>query len=994
MFYTERTIASTVTLDLLISHLAAQHHSRANDYWKSIKLRARRILLILLDLGVASQVFSFLDQGWDDLQLPFSREQLPELPLTGELEARDEKLEKRFYERQWRYLLRDINEGDCVEFAEEEEVPVEVVSAFGGPEGYRIGVRKGSLQHVQQVVTGHVTGFGLGQGGSAGEKPTAVEDRVTLADQPAGMVFTRRRVPLIGSKEQQSGGQEGTAGYTSMMMREDFLREVVAIRCLNLHNEHLARYFASYTHLGNGYMLFTPATTEHTFKSILSSGTLPSSVKHLEKGQQRRLVMNWIHCLVDTVCWLHSKGLAHGAIKPSNIFLAEHNNLPVLADFHTRTNPTGPVTDKGQAQHFDKEAYDYAAPELARYHRPTQPSTAANISPESWRGTVTSHAARPSTSASISRPVSPSWPFHHTSPAPNYHLPSPSSPTSSQTHHLQALQEADIFALSCIILDILSFLVFKKQNGVRAFAAHRAANPKHKTSGRGGALPDSSFHRNLDQVKSWMAALVRAAEEKVAVSKKKKHTFGGIGSKLHFSGLGLHMGLGHGHGHGASGSSSSDEGSDHGYGEKKDALEGVGMMVKVMEGMLNPDPTQRKTALEVQGGTYLALREGCGIDEPHCVHGHGPSPLGRLTTKTPSPTRTPKQTTPTPSMYGGRMRSNSAISMTSGSPSAASTSFPVPGLGSRSFSISNMASASRWSHSTSSRSSTSSSSFGFPHGFFSSIGGGQSHSRGNSHEYKNGQPRQRRTSSRASGPKQLLTVPSSMSSATLSLPTRPRTATPTASSASTITQHHQQHQQPQPRASVSTLRGMPAPRSQSSTRAQSQSRNQSRCGSRTRGDHHQDGNGNGHGHGQGDGEAGHTIWKRILYAGSGNGTVSGSGSHGDNNNNESRSGSISSHHHPPEAATPATTPAPAAALVHQSSASKLAGRLKRKPKKATANPRGVGGGVSASSNYRRMSRSSSRTSLTSLSLTKSWRERRHGSGGSGTALFGVSAAGS
>ncbi|CCC10964.1 unnamed protein product [Sordaria macrospora k-hell] len=862
-------------------------------------------------------------------------------------------------------LLRDINEGDCVEFAEEEEVPVEVVSAFGGPEGYRTGVRKGSLQHVQQVVTGHVAGFGLGQGGSAGEKPTAVEDRVTLADQPAGMVFTRRRVPLIGSKEQQSGGQEGTAGYASMMMREDFLREVVAIRCLNLHNEHLARYFASYTHLGNGYMLFTPATTEHTFKSILSSGTLPSSVKHLEKGQQRRLVMNWIHCLVDTVCWLHSKGLAHGAVKPSNIFLAEHNNLPVLADFHTRTNPTGPVTDKGQAQHFDKEAYDYAAPELARF----------NLAPR------------------ITFMAIPSY-------LPGAELPSalPSSPTSSQTHHLQALQEADIFALSCIILDILSFLVFKKQNGVRAFAAHRAANPKHKTSGRGGALPDSSFHRNLDQVKSWMAALVRAAEEKVAVSKKKKHTFGGIGSKLHFSGVSLHMGLGHGHGHGASGSSSSDEGSDHGYGEKKDALEGVGMMVKVMEGMLNPDPTQRKTALEVQGGTYLALREGCGIDEPHCVHGHGPSPLGRLTTKTPSPTRTPKQTTPTPSMYGGRMRSNSAISMTSGSPSAASTSFPVPGLGSRSFSISDMASASRWSHSTSSRSSTSSSSFGFPHGFFSSIGGGQSHSRGNSHEYKNGQPRQRRTSSRASGPKQLLTVPSSMSSATLSLPTRPRTATPTASSASTITQHHQQHQQPQPRASVSTSRGMPAPRSQSSTRAQSQSRNQSRCGSRTRGDHHQDGNGNGHGHGQGDGEAGHTIWKRILYAGSGNGTVSSSGSHGDNNNNESRSGSISSHHHPPEAATPATTPAPAAALVHQSSASKLAGRLKRKPEKATAkataNPRGVGGGVSASSNYRRMSRSSSQTSLTSLSLTKSWRERRHGSGGSGTALFGVSAAGS
>lgn len=968
MFYTERTIARTVTLDFLVSHLAPQHHSRANDYWKSIKLRARRIFLILLDLGVPSQVFSFLDEGWDDLQLPVSRERLAEVPLTGVFGARDEHLEKKFYERQWRYLLRDIKEGDCVEFGEEEVVPVEVASGSGGPDGHGIGIRKGSIQHVQQVVTGHAAGFGLGQGGSAGEKPMAVEDRVMLSDQPPGIVFTRRRIPLIGSKEQQSGGQGGTAGYAPMMTREDFLREIVAIKSLNLQNEHLASYFASYTHRGNGYMLFTPATTEHTFKSILTSGNLPAFVKHLEKGQQRRLVMNWIHCLVDTVCWLHSKGLAHGAIKPSNIFLAEHNNLPVLADLHTKTSPTfgsRPVTEKGLAQHFDKEAYHYAAPELARYYRPTAPSTIANMSPESRRGTVTSLAARPSTSASVSRPVSPSWPFHHPSPCPNYHLPSPSSPTSSQTHHLQALQAADIFALSCILLDILSFLVFKKHHGTRAFAAHCAANPKHKTPGRGGALPDSSFHRNLDQVKSWMAELVREAEEKVAASKRKKHTFGGIGSKLHLSGLGLHMGLGHGHG--ASGSSSSDEGSEHGEGGKKNVLEGVGMMVKVIEGMLHPDPTQRKTALEVQGGTYLALREGCGIEEPHCVHEYGPSPLGRLTTKTPSPTRTPKQTTPTPSMYGGRVRSNSAVSTTSASASA-SASNPVLGPGSRSFSISGSASASRWSHSTSSRSSTSSSSFGFPHGFFGSI---QGHSHGNSQDQGYGQPRQRRTSSRASGPKQLLSVPSSVSSATLSLPTRPRTATPTASSASTITKHHQQQQQP--RASVSTSRGMPGPRSESTTRAQSQSRNRSRRGSRSRGDH-QEGHGHGHGHGN-LGEAGQTIWKRILYTGSGSGNQSGNG-------HASGGDSISSHPHIPEAA---------AAVVQQSSTSKITGRLKKKPATATAkgteNPRGVGGGVGASSNYGR-GRSSSQTSLTSL--TRSWRGR-HGSGGSGATLFGVSA---
>ena len=773
MYYTEPVIAQTVTLDFLVSHLAPQHHSRANDYWKSIKLRARRIFLVLLDLGVPSQVFSFLDEGWDDLQLPFSRERLADVPLMGVFGQRDEHLEKRFYELQWQYLTRDIKEGDCVEFGEEEIVPVEVVSGSSGPVGHHTARKKGSIQHVQQVVTAHSAGFVLVQGGSAGENPTAVEDTVTLPDRPPGMVYTRRRISLSRSKGKQPEGQGGTAGCASTMTREDFLREVVAIKALNLQNEHLARYFASYTHHGNGYMLFTPATTEHTLKSILTTGNLPNAVKYLDKGQQRRLMMNWIQCLADTICWLHSKGLAHGALRPSNIFIAKHNNLPCLANFQTKSNPTsgfGPERGQGPLPNFDKEAYDYAAPELARYYRPTPPSSAAvNMAQEGRRGTAPINAC-PSTSATVSRPVSPPWPFHYPSPCPNYHLPSPSSPTSSQTHHLQILQAADIFALSCIILDILSFMVFKQQNGTRAFAAYRAANPKNKTPGRGGALPDSSFHRNVDQVKRWMAELARAAGEKAAASKKKKGTFSGIGSKLHLNGFGLRWG--HGHQRGESASSSSDEGSDHEHGEKKDALEGVVMMVKVLDGMLSPDPTQRTTALEVQGGTYLALREGSGIDEPHCVHGHGPSPLGRLTTKTPSPTTSsPKQTTPTSSMYDGRRRSNSAVSTTSVAGSV-SAPYPVCGLGSRSMSISGEGegeprSMSRWSHSTDSRSSTSSSSsFSFHHGFFGNIRG-HSHSRGNGRELQNGQPRQRRTSSRASGPKQLLATSSSMSSATL-----------------------------------------------------------------------------------------------------------------------------------------------------------------------------------------------------------------------------------
>lgn len=93
-----------------------------------------------------------------------------------------------------------------MEFGVEEVVPVEVVSGSGSKEGHEIGIRRGSLQHVQQVFTGHAAGYDLGQEeGGAGEKPVAVEDRLALSDQPPTMLFTRRRIPLVGSKETTVG---------------------------------------------------------------------------------------------------------------------------------------------------------------------------------------------------------------------------------------------------------------------------------------------------------------------------------------------------------------------------------------------------------------------------------------------------------------------------------------------------------------------------------------------------------------------------------------------------------------------------------------------------------------------------------------------------------------------------------------------------------------------------------------------------------------------
>jgi hypothetical protein len=134
------------------------------------------------------------------------------------------------------------------------------------------------------------------------------------------------------------------------------------------------------------------------------------------------------------------------------------------------------------------------------------------------------------------------------------------------TPHLNP-QAADIFSLGCVILELLSFLTKKS---TRAFAAHRAA--RHKTPGRGGAVLDSSFHKNLGQVESWMAALAREA------AKKRKDD---------------------------------------------PLLAGVAPMLHVVERMLALHPSDRPAAHDVQTRMYEILHERCGVAEPHCVHQYG-----------------------------------------------------------------------------------------------------------------------------------------------------------------------------------------------------------------------------------------------------------------------------------------------------------------------------------------------------------------------------------
>lgn len=455
-----------------------------NDtYWDWIQTKARRLFLILVELDLPDQIFGVIDDSWEDDDLPIALDQVHRLALT---EERDSRVEKKFYDLQFTYLLRTLDRGGHIDYRDQELVPLDIVE--------------------KRLAGTH-------------------QDIVELPQCP-GKTFSRRGLKL-----------------GLHMSREDFMCEISLIR--DLQNEHIESYYASYTHHNHAYVLFTPAS-EYKLTSYLTN--TPTVLKNVDKLAKRLMVLDWIHCLIDTLCFIHSKGEALGNLKPSTISFT-HDHHVVYPD-STCFNPEA-LMQQGN-KYFSKEGYDYAAPEQCS--RPSPPSL--TVRTRTWTLSSASDAKTRSNFA-ISRGA-PMEPSRHPAPSAPRQLAANSDP-----------QAADIFSLGCIILDLISHGLLKRSSS--AFAAVRSA--KHKIAGRGGAVPDSSFHKNLGQVEVWMNGLSKEADKKADDSSDKGRIYKAVTPTLH-----------------------------------------------VVERMLAVQPGERPSAVQVQAWVYQILTEVGGIQEPHCVH--------------------------------------------------------------------------------------------------------------------------------------------------------------------------------------------------------------------------------------------------------------------------------------------------------------------------------------------------------------------------------------
>jgi serine/threonine protein kinase len=464
-------------------------------YWESIQTQAKRLFLILTELGFPDHIFTIIDNGWDDAELPLPLEHVGRLRLTA---SRDDRVDRKFYQRQFHYLVRPLERGEHTVYTEQDIVPVDVVERSSGLAG-----------KASQV------------------------DRVRLPNHPSRLLC-RRRYAL--------GNGPGS------VLPQDFFDAINSVK--GFRNDHIVSYWSSYTHQGYGYVLLTPFC-DFNLKSFLA--TAPASYKNLAKHERRELVLNWILCLVDTLCFLHSQNRSHRYIKPSTVLFTNQNHI-----FFADSARLSPDSWSGHADKssFDREWYDYAAPE--QWFRPTGPA-----SPPLRKPNLGSSPEGPG--FSIPRVLEQSG-------TPNAMLHTPTPQLNPQ--------HADIFSLGCVILELLSFLVKRSSS---KFASFRSA--KHKTAGRGGAVLDTSFHKNLGQVEAWMSSLAKDASKKVADA------------------------------------------------EGGNIFRGITPMLHVVTGMLSANPQDRPAALEVQQRMYQILTDTCCIPEPHCVHQYSNNlqySLGRL----------------------------------------------------------------------------------------------------------------------------------------------------------------------------------------------------------------------------------------------------------------------------------------------------------------------------------------------------------------------------
>ncbi|EGP90946.1 uncharacterized protein MYCGRDRAFT_31681, partial [Zymoseptoria tritici IPO323] len=454
-WWTDERIDNRVTRAFVISKLRGEEREfldRAlafgegltdDTYMEWILERAKRLFLILTQIGVPDQIFGCIDDSWDDDDLPIPFDNVKSLELSCD---NNEALNKRFYDMQFIYLLRELKKGSHIDYGPKEHIPMEHVNTLPPA---------ATLQPY---------------------------DRVHFPGRPEE-VFMRRKYSMT---DKDNGHFTG----------DTFTKDVRRARALA--HEHVASTWATYTSENAAYLLsdFVP---EHTLATFIEHRT-PASYVKVRATERPLLICEWMHCLSDALASLHHRGIAHTAIRPSNIWIDSHNHI-ALAD-------VGAIPTYQRNKKVPKnEIYDYAAPE--------------------------SQLSKSAVFSSITSPLIE----RHSPPSGSM------SPATLRDLPTATPEMSDIYSLGCVYLDLLTFLIRGKTTDFAKFRTTRISHQRQQefkaanvtSSSKTGTTmapppskADSSFHAHPDQLSTWLNMLSTEA----SASSNTSSSTSGIGPNL------------------------------------------------------------------------------------------------------------------------------------------------------------------------------------------------------------------------------------------------------------------------------------------------------------------------------------------------------------------------------------------------------------------------------------------------------------------------------
>ena len=511
LWWTDERIEAKITRNFVISKLRGEEREfldrplafgeglTDDTYMEWILDRAKRLFLILTEVGVPDQIFGCIDDSWDDDDLPVPLENVKNMDLSYQ---NDDALNKKFYDTQFIYLLRELRQGSHIDYGPREHIPMEYVNTV--PPAV-------SLQ---------------------------IWDRVHLPGKPEE-IYMRRKYTLV---DKESGHDH----------RNSFMRDVQKAQLMG--HEHIIPVWASYTTAENAGYVMSDFVGEHTLGTFIDH-RMPTQFQRVAAAERPILLCEWMHCLADALAFLHHRGAAHSAIRPSSILIDRNNHIAFADVGSIRTLQRGKKVNK-------TEVYDYAAPESQVSQAPLSLASSPPISSRgafsklrkmstSTSGSSTSssngsnsrnnsfctantspmtppptgrsnsfttftpvaspvpkssgsfrnfsrHIAHGSISSAIEIPLSPTTEIRILPQPPLLEMePSKEAPDTSP-------EMSDIYSLACVFLDILTFMVKGKTNDFVKFRTTRMTSPSTSSKRR---CSDTSFHSDPAKILAWMSAL-------------------------------------------------------------------------------------------------------------------------------------------------------------------------------------------------------------------------------------------------------------------------------------------------------------------------------------------------------------------------------------------------------------------------------------------------------------------------------------------------------